>query len=437
MVRLFLRRFLIALTFVLALEALALGAVPFVVPDITARAMRLLAPEPHTPPPDTHGAPAIRYARPLDLRDAFDTPSPLWDQSDIAVRDGHLAMQLLLPHAETYAIFLGLPAELADGTTVITASQPIDLSLTARMTQLSGADDASYGIRVRQSTPDTYVAVSISPRGYWRVQRSVSGTVTDLQPWTASHTIEHGLGYANELSVQAAGATITVRINGVVVGRIRDDAPSAGQVAFATSSTESGAIRVDFDDVRGTVGALSFAEDFSDESAHYFSTGGSLTRDGVYEISAGSGVSVWQNPLPRSETTAAAYTLSLDAHLVRGNPTATAYGVVLGDTGDFAHIVMLFRQDGTVQVIQTGGNQPAKRLVEPIQLPFFDTTLGATNHFDITVDPNGVTLAINGQTIGTLDSLRIPKGSVGMLLVSGDRPATVAFDNFALVEHAP
>lgn len=432
-----LRRMILALTVILLLEGIALAAVPFLVPDLMARVLRLLVLEPQPVPPTTDLATQITHPRPLMLRDSFDTPTALWDQSAVAVRDGHLAVQLLLPHSETYAIFLGVPATREDGSTTRTNSQPIDTTVSVHLTQLSGSDDAAYGVRVRQSAPDTYIAVSISPRGYWRAYRSVAGTISDLQPWTRTHTIETGTGYGNDLSVQAVGTAVTVRINGVVVGRMTDNAPSAGQVALAATTGAGGALRVDFDDVSGESDGLSYAEDFSDESSHFYSVGSSLARDGEYVISTGAGVSVWQNPLPRAQTTAARYTLSLDARLVSGNPETTAYGVVLGDTGDFAHTIVLFRPDGTLQVLQTNNNQPAQRIVDPIVVPFYDTTLGATNHIEITVDPAGVVLAVNGQLVGTLTNLKLPTGSVGMLLMGGDRPATAAFDNFVLVEHAP
>lgn len=434
MVRQTLRRFITVMTIVVALEALALGAVPFVVPDLMARVLRLVVPDPQPVPPSATARPDRTFARPLVIEDSFDTPSELWDQSDIAVRDGHLALQVVLPHADTYAIFLGVPTRSDTGETVLSGSFPVDVTLEARMLQLSGSDDAAYGIRIRQSTPDTYIAVQISPRGYWRVQRSVAGTLTDLQPWTASHTIEHGIGYANTLRVSAQGTALTIAINDVVVGRLTDDAPSAGQLALAAQTTASGGLRVDVQRVSGSIGTAMFAEDFSDESSHTFSIGGSLTTDGVYRMRSGAGVSAWQTPLPRQNTTAASYTLRVDMRLVQGNPATVGYGVVLGDTGDFAHTVLLFRPDGTLHIMQTNSGAPARRVVDPILIPFFDTTLGATNQIELRVDAAGVNVSVNGQAVGSVDNLRIPVGSVGMLLMSGDRPAEVAFDNFSLIE---
>ena len=425
MIRTATRRFNIALCIVIVCECIALALVPFAVPDLAARLLRLSItnrlPTPVFSPRDTDTS----IVRPLQLRDAFDVPSPLWDQSNVTVQDGHLAIDLRLPNADAYSLWLG------DATV---GSRVMDFRLSTTMTQISGPDDASYGIRFRQDAPDSYLMVALSPRGYWHVVRSTFGVRAELVPWTYSHTIEQGIGFSNELTVDARGSRIHIAINGVVVGTIVDQAAVSGQLTLAATTADAGDVRVDFDAVSGSAEGVAIAEDFTDSTATQFSTGGSYVNDGAYHLRANAGVSVWQNPLPLSETQVTDFELSLDTRIISGDRASIGYGIVYGDRGDFGHAILLFGGNGTVQLLQTNPSKPTDRLLEPMDLPMLDSSKGAVNHITVRKVGSTLTLFINDQEVGSIDNLPSQTGSVGMILVCGSAPGEVAFDNFVLTE---
>ncbi len=428
MIRSLLRRLNIALCVVLVCECVTLGLVPLQVPDLTARLLRLTTTERLPVPPFRLNVPQTPYPRPLLLRDTFDVPSALWDQTNITIQDSHLAMHLRLPNADAYALWLG------DATN---GSQVTDFTINTTVTQVSGADDASYGIRFRQDSPDSYIMIALNARGYWHAIRSTAGVRAELVPWTYSHTIEQGIGFSNDLSVTATGPRITVRINGVDVGTVTDQAPVAGQLTLAAATADTGDVRVDFDAVHGSVGKIAYSDDFDTPTTTRFSTGGSFTTDGQYRMRANAGVSVWQNPLPQKLTQVTDFELSLDTQIISGDAAKIGYGIVYGDTGDFGHSILLFSGNGTVQLLQTNSAKPTNRLLEPLLLPMLETGPDATNHIDVRKVGTTLTLFVNDEQVGSIDNLPTRSGSVGMILVCGNAQAEVAFDNFVLTELQP
>lgn len=425
MIRTATRRINIALCIVIVCECIALALVPFAVPDIAARLMRLTVTNRLPTPAFSARATQPPYARPLTLRDTFDTPSALWDQSNVTVQDGHLAIDLRLPHADAYSLWLGDPT---------IGSRVMDFRLSATMTQISGPDDASYGIRFRQDAPDSYLMVALNPRGYWSVVRSNFGARTELVPWTYSHTIEQGIGSSNELTVDARGPRISIAINGVVVDTIVDQAAVSGQLTLAAATADNGSMRVDFDAVSGSAEGVAISEDFTDNTTTQFSMGGSYANDGAYHLRANAGVSVWQNPLPQSQTQVTDFDLSVDTRIISGDRDSIGYGIVYGDTGDFGHSILLFGGNGTVQLLQSNPAKATERLLEPMKLPMLDTSKDAVNRITIRKIGSTLTLFVNDQEVGSIDNLPSQSGSVGMILVCGTAPGEVAFDNFVLTE---
>ena len=427
MIRTAMRRFNIALCIVILCECIALAVVPFVVPDIAARLLRLAITDRLPAPSFTPRDIRTPFAQPLVINERFDAPNPLWDQSNITVQDGHLAMSLWLPSVDTYALWLGDPD---------VGSRVTNCRLSTTITQISGPDDASYGIRFRQDAPDSYLMVALNARGYWHVVRSTYGTRAELIPWTYSHTIEQGIGYANELTVDAQDGVITISINGVVVGTVLDQAPVSGQLTLAAATGETGNMRVDFDTVYGTAEGVELTEFFGSPSTAQFSTGGSYSDNGVYHIRANAGVSVWQTPLPPAQTYVTDFDLSIDTRILSGNTEQLGYGIIYGDNGDFGHSILLFGGNGTVQLLQSTPNKPTQRLLAPMALPMLDTRPDAINRIGVRKIGATLTLYVNDQEVGSIDNLPSQSGSVGMILVCGNEPAEVVFDNFVLTERS-
>lgn len=426
--RLLLQRMILIMGILVALEVMLVISVPFVVPDIGTRLSRLTNQALLPAPPAVQGDPAVSYTRPLFIEEDFSSVSPIWDQSLALVENDQLAIDVLLPNSDVYALWSGP----RDDTTVSSRVQDFDVRVT--MMQTRGSDEAGYGWRFRQDTTDSYIMVMINSRGYWRIQRSIDDTVNDLTPWQFSRHINQGIDVPNELHVRAQGSRIQVWINGVDMGEVTDFAPVAGQLTLAVSTMTDGDVQITFDDVRGTIGDYRLNETFSDATTASFSQGGSYSRNGVYHMIASPGISMWQNPLPRGQTEVSDFQMSVEAVITQGNPEQMAYGLLFGDTGNFDYTMVLISGNGVLQVVQTTNSGNSDVLIEPIQLDVLNQGANVRNTLAIEVQQNKLTIGANGTLLGTVTLPQPIRGSVGMVIVSGNQLSEVQFDNFTLNE---
>ena len=426
--RLFLRRFILILGIIFALESMLLISVPFVVPDIGMRLARLTNQPVSAAPPATQADPAVTYTRPIFIEEDFSSVSPLWDQSITIVENEQLAVDVLLPNSDVYALWAGA----TDGTPVNSQVQDFDLRVTA--TQTRGSDEAGYGWRFRQDTTDSYLMVMLNRRGYWRIIRSVDDTISELSPWQFSRHINQGIDVSNELRVSAQGPDIRVWVNGIEVGRAVDFAPVAGQLTLAVNTMSQGDVQITFDDVIGQANGYAINETFADAARISFSQGGSYSRNGVYHMLASPGISMWQNPLPRAQTEVSDFQLSVDAVITQGNPDQMAYGLLFGDNGNFDYTMVLISGNGILQVVQTSNSGGSDVIIEPVQLDVINPGPNARNTLAIEVIQNRLTIGANGQLLGSVTLPQAVRGSVGMVIVSGNQLSEVQFDNFTLNE---
>jgi hypothetical protein len=165
--------------------------------------------------------------------------------------------------------------------------------------------------------------------------------------------------------------------------------------------------------------------------------GGAYSDAGQYQLVASAGISIWQTPLPRSGSEIADFQLSLDGRIVAGNPESLAYGVVFGDSGDFAYTMVLMSGNGTLQVVRSDPVNGDVIYVAPTQVDIINTGIGDTNTIELILINGLLTIGINDVELGSVDVGTSPQGSVGMMLVCGDSDAQVAFDNFSLRELGP
>ncbi|MBM4414235.1 MAG: hypothetical protein FJ040_12425 [Chloroflexi bacterium] len=426
--RLLLQRMILIMGILTALEVMLVISVPFVVPDIGARLSRLTNQALLPAPPAVQGDPAVQYSRPLFIDEDFSSVSPIWDQSLALVENDQLAIDVLLPNSDVYALWSGP----RDDATV--SSRVQDFDVRATMTQTRGSNEAGYGWRFRQDTTDSYIMVMLNSRGYWRIQRSIDDTVNDLTPWQFSRHINQGIDVPNELHVRAQGSLIQVWINGVAMGEVTDFAPVAGQLTLAVSTMTDGDVQITFDDVTGTIGDYRLNETFSDATTASFSQGGSYSRNGVYHMIASPGISMWQNPLPRAQTEVTDFQMSVEAVITQGNPDQMAYGLLFGDTGNFDYTMVLISGNGVLQVVQTTNSGNSDVLIEPIQLDVLNQGANVRNTLAIEVQQNRMTIGANGTLLGTVTLPQPIRGSVGMVIVSGNQLSEVQFDNFTLNE---
>jgi hypothetical protein len=426
--RLFLQRFILVMIIVFALESIMLISVPFVVPDISDRLMRTANQAVKAAPPVEKADLAVSYTRPLFIEEDFSSVSPLWDQSLTVVENEHLAIDVLLPNSDVYALWAGA----SDDAQV--SSQVQDFDLRVMTTQTRGSDEASYGWRFRQDTTDSYIMVMLNSRGYWRVVRAVDGQFNDLSSWQFSRHINQGIDVGNELRVQAQGPDIRVWINGIAVGQVTDFAPVAGQLTLAVNTASQGDVQITFDDVVGQANGYAVNETFADATQISFSQGGSYSRNGVYHMLASPGISMWQNPLPRAQTEVSDFQMNVDAVITQGNPEQMAYGLLFGDNGNFDYTMVLISGNGVLQVVQTSNAGGSDVIIEPVQLDIINPGSNVRNTLAIEVFQDRLTIGANGQLLGTVTLPQAVRGSVGMVIVSGNQLSKVEFDNFTLNE---
>jgi hypothetical protein len=426
--RLFLRRFIFLLGVIFAIESIMLVSVPFVVPDIGARLMRLTNEAAKAAPPADKVDPAVSYTRPLFIEEDFSSVSPLWDQSITIIEKEQLAIDVLLPNSDVYALWAGSNDEAQVSSQV----QDFDLRVTA--TQTRGSDEASYGWRFRQDTTDSYIMVMLNSRGYWRVVRMIDGQFNDLSAWQFSRHINQGIDIGNELRVRAQGSDIRVWINGIAVGQVVDFAPVAGQLTLGVNTASQGDVQITFDDVVGQANGYAINETFANAEQATFSQGGSYSRNGVYHMLASPGISMWQNPLPRAQTEVSDFQMNVDAVITQGDPNQMAYGLLFGDNGNFDYTMVLISGNGVLQVVQTSNAGGADVIIEPVQLEVINPGANVSNTLAIEVIGNTLSVGANGRALGSVTLPQAVRGSVGMVIVSGNQLSEVQFDNFTLNE---
>lgn len=418
-----------ALIGLIIVELIALASLIVVVPDLLQRIQRFNAsPSAVAPPARQQSTTTDTIARPLQIIDSFQTPSPRWDQSYVAVIDNQLQTELFLPQAEVYTLWTGIADDPAIGSRVS------DFDLQVDVSQTRGGDDAAYGIRFRQNTTDSYIMAAINARGYWRINRVSFGEISDMTPWQFSQHITPGLNVSNQLRVVADGTQISFYVNGIKLTTVSDLSPSSGQLTLAATTFTTGDLAVNFDNVAGRTAGKSFQDTFDSPTTAIFSQGGSFSRDGKYHIISSENVSVWQNPLPRAQTEVQDFQMKVDGTIVSGDPSQIAYGLLFGDKGDFGHTMVIFGGNGQIQIVRNSNDGNDQAYIEPIIIEAFRTGTGVTNTIDIQVRQGVLSLKINDIDIGLIDIGESPVGSVGMIVICAKTTAQVAFDDLTITE---
>ena len=420
-----------ALTGLVIVELIILCSMIVVVPDLPQRLQRFNATPQADAPPARQQPTSQNIARPLKINDAFDTPTPLWDQSYVAVHNNQLQTELFLPQAEVYTLWTGIADDPSIGSRVS------DFDLQVDVTQTRGGDDAAYGIRFRQNTTDSYIMAAINARGYWRIIRSSFGDISDMTPWQFSHHIAPGLNATNQLRVVASGAQIIFYVNGIKLTTISDLSPTSGQLTLAATTFTSGDLAVNFDNVRGRTAGKSFHDEFDSPTTAIFSHGGSYSRDGKYHIISSENVSVWQNPLPRAKTEVQDFHMKVDGTIVSGDPKQIAYGLLFGDKGDFGHTMVIFNGSGQIQIIRNSNDGKDQAYIDPVIVKAFRTGVGVSNTIDMNLRNGELSLKINDIDVGSVNIGKSPTGSVGMIVICAKTAAEVDFDNVTVTEQTP
>ncbi len=420
-----------ALIGIIVLELIVLWSMLLIVPDLPQRIRRINAIPQAGAPPARQLTTSNDFARPLQITDSFDTPTPLWDQSYVSVRNQQLQTELFLPQSEVYTLWTGI----ADDPTI--GSRVTDFDMQVDVTQSRGGDDAAYGIRFRQNTTDSYIMAAINARGYWRVIRSSFGDISDMTPWRFSSHIAPGLNARNQIRVVATDANIVFYVNGIKLTTISDLSPTSGQLTLAATTFTSGDLAVNFDNVRGRTAGKSFHDEFDSPTTAIFSQGGSYSRGGKYHIISSENVSVWQNPLPRAKTEVQDFHMKVEGTIVAGDPNQIAYGLLFGDKGDFGHTMVIINGNGQIQIVRNSNDGKDQSFIDPVIIEAFRPGVGVSNTIDINLHQGELSLKINNTDVGSVNIGTSPPGSVGLIVICAKTAAEVNFDNLIVTEQTP
>ncbi|HOT90026.1 MAG TPA: DUF1080 domain-containing protein [Anaerolineae bacterium] len=124
-----------------------------------------------------------------------------------------------------------------------------DFRLTVEATQISGPDDNEYGVLVRMQDDQHFYAFSISGDGYVRAARYNGSAWLVLGPdWSPSEAIHQGAA-TNVLEVEASGATLTFRVNGVQVLQVEDTTYAKGDIGLYAGTFSEGDTVITFDNL--------------------------------------------------------------------------------------------------------------------------------------------------------------------------------------------
>lgn len=407
----------------------ALAGLLVAFPESRARALALVGIASAPPPPDSPkdpNPPAI--TRPLAIDETFDQPSPRWDQSGGRVVDGAYELRIDIPHYDGYGLYLG-PA--SDDT--FNASAIDDFDIAVDVQQTAGSPVSEYGVRFRQTGPGDHLMFSISGTGHYRLVRVKGAEYQAIVPWTFDRRIKTGLNAVNRLRVVAENADITAYINGAQVLKARDDVDTGGQLTLGLTTYDQGGLVVRFSTIEGRAGRVDLREDFKDPAKARWSVGGSQITGGGYEVEAGSGVQTWQQPLPTGSSRVGNFELEVTAELVSGDTNA-AYGVMFGDDGNFNYYSLLIFPQGGLGLFQRKGGQ-TNTIVPITPLSQVRQGTGAANTLLVEVKGNAMTISLNGQQLGEIQSDAPIQGMAGMtVLGSASGPAKARFDSFKLKE---
>ena len=126
--------------------------------------------------------------------------------------------------------FVAIPAPLTESFR--------DVVITGTFRKVGGPPGGGYGILVRDQRPRSgsttsqggrFYVLEAGDRGEVGIWRRDEDRWVDLVPWTPSEAVQPGSA-SNEVSVQAIGPRLTLRVNGTEVATVEDAALDVGAV---------------------------------------------------------------------------------------------------------------------------------------------------------------------------------------------------------------
>lgn len=113
----------------------------------------------------------------------------------------------------------------------------------------AGTPTTAAGLLFRLQDERNFYMASLSSDGFYALDARENGNWRSIIEWTRWSTIDTR-GKANRFRVQAAGNSISLLLNGVLLAQTVDSAFASGSVALAVNTYENANVSVQFDAVK-------------------------------------------------------------------------------------------------------------------------------------------------------------------------------------------
>ncbi len=123
-----------------------------------------------------------------------------------------------------------------------------DVAIQVVAEQTAGPFDSDYGVICRYLDGDNFYSFSLSGVGEYSIYKLVSDEWVALVPWTPAQAIWSAL--PNRITVLCQEHELSLRVNGVLLGRVQDEAFEEGDVGLFAGTRSDGGVRILFDDLQ-------------------------------------------------------------------------------------------------------------------------------------------------------------------------------------------
>ncbi|TAK11775.1 MAG: DUF1080 domain-containing protein [Anaerolineae bacterium] len=159
------------------------------------------------------------------------------DTSSAVVRDGQFVMTMYKPLG--YATWTTAGLNIYD----------FYLEVTARPGPTCSGQD-QYGVMFRAPDPNRGYQFLLACDGKYRLQIWEDGSATYIINWAPHSAIGIGPGAVNRIGVKAVGSTLSIYVNGVLIGTFEDTTfPDGGRFGLMVGAVSSSEFSVSYDDM--------------------------------------------------------------------------------------------------------------------------------------------------------------------------------------------
>lgn len=139
---------------------------------------------------------------------------------------------------------------LAPRSTITPAHQYFtDFILEVETELVSGTDDNWHNVVCRYQDDDNHYMLAISADGYYSISRRVDGDLIDLLSPTESPYINYGMGVVNLVQIECIGSSLSLSVNGYLLGEVTDTTFGGGDIALGASSLDESFTEIAFDNI--------------------------------------------------------------------------------------------------------------------------------------------------------------------------------------------